>query len=343
MITLAIFIAIYLPQNVHAQTDVYTNLLRWNLDGNDVMLGYVRAREPFEYEYFYGCRASAIIQSTNAQDYRQETYSCGHLGEIGADVWLPYDPSESYLIEGWAEFDLPDIPTGGFYDGGGLADFQTLYEQGHSMWTNWNLSFFGTGNGQTVSFPTIILGYVYSFFDALATQRSGEATGLKVVEDVTEDLDCDRKLRRIKYQAVDSQGRSAGKVIYGEKFDSFTNLQCITQSDVDNPAFFMRSEGCGTFSGGRADHRYTDNKGRFTDRLQMACVGSSPECGVTFDRQHWHVCTPTSQLAVYNRRDVASLLTNVRKGKVEVNGKTRFTLGTFLCPNGTEQTSPCTP
>src|SRR5262245_56183950 len=111
ILTLVIFAAICMTQNVHAQTDVYTNLLRWNLDGNDVMLGYVRATEPFEYEYFYGCRAFVLMTSTTGESYRQETYSCGSLGEIGADVWLPYDPSDSYLIEGWAEYDLPDLPS----------------------------------------------------------------------------------------------------------------------------------------------------------------------------------------------------------------------------------------
>ena len=51
-------------QTLRAGTTVTTNVMPFVLDGNEVMLGYVIADEPFSYEFFYGCEAHVILSST---------------------------------------------------------------------------------------------------------------------------------------------------------------------------------------------------------------------------------------------------------------------------------------
>jgi hypothetical protein len=148
---------------------------------------------------------------------------------------------------------------------------------------------------------------------------AGNPHHVKVVSDTGQSQqECNTIRRRIRFQVVDSTGRSVGTVPVGESFfdpQSGTPLNSVTNSCRNNEQ--ISPVAC-------APTDALPPRGQFTDQLWVGCPTVNFSCG-TLAVSRWSWCP--------RDRPAQALTTNryeARRDEVLINGGTQYTAGTQL-------------
>lgn len=239
---------------------------------------------------------------------------CG--GDAYGEAFLPYDPNAEYTMEAEHEahvyyryVDESDYETGEYYD------YYDFLEYTDGMLVYHPIYYDFTGNGPPrVSLGNILLGLTTAAFSAGAP--AGQPHHLKVVSDSGQTLQtCGTIDRRIKFQAVDVNGRRTGTITTKERFYNASGGEL---SSISNSC---RNEQIPPFPCS------TDVGGSFIDRLWVGCPTVSGFCGTSQFISKWIWCPPGRPEKV-----LTSNTYHIRNTFVHVNAGTQLSPGTHLYP-----------
>jgi hypothetical protein len=249
------------------------------------------------------------------------------INASSATAYLPIVSTSTYEVENLSQIYIYFQDSGQYVDALDYQRYKDLSDAGLPILAPNGFVFSGGSEINYTSFSSIFLGFVNSFWDILASQKSKEPHHLKVESDEHVSTSCSAKRREIKYSIVDIDGRRVGRTSHREFHDAVVNLQCIPQSALPTPTACHLGITGGQYVG-------LNDRNPFTDLLTVGCAyASGDQCGFTINPQRWVWCSPTGQLAVFNHTNLSGpLTTDVRVPRTTINGAEKFNRGTQLGP-----------
>lgn len=318
---------------VKAEINFSTDVVHYNWDGHNEMLGIALATTDYGSNFYYcgGVQAefSRIENDIEVEYHFGDSHRCD-ITYFQIEVSLSYVASSEYEVTGSPHLSMVYTEPEGFYDPYDYAFYNQFSDANLPIFYPNAFTFLG-GNPRHTSISELVLGFINSFREAYATTKSGDPDHLRVENDSFESTSCGGIRRLMKYAIVDNtlpKGKKVGKTPHREYLTP-TDLECFAPGTFPEEPLTA----CYRSITGSPPQVELNDSNPFTDRLTAGCSHTGSNCGAKVNDHTWRWCKPTGQVAVFNDSTVlATIPSEVRVSFVKVKGQ----LHTSPWPKGTE-------